>query len=78
MSPTRNPHFPPLVAFNDMHENTAVEFRHHETAGEPPLVAIHDMQENTQAILLIHPEYRREALTSERMHEKTFGSYQIE
>ena len=45
--------------------------------GEPALVAIHDMQENTQAIFLIHPEYRRGALTSERMHEKRFGSYQM-
>ena len=48
---SRHPHFPPLVAFSDMQENTAVQFRHHETAGEPPLVAIHDMQENTQAIV---------------------------
>ena len=61
-----------------MQENIAVQFRHHETAGEPPLVAIHDMQENTQAIYLIHLEYRRGALTSERMHEKRFGSYQVE
>ena len=78
MSPTRNPRLPPLIAFSDMQENTAVQFRHHETAGEPPLVAIHDMQENTQAIFLIHPEYRRGALTSERMLENRFGSYQIE
>ena len=28
------------------------------------------MQENTQAIFLIYREYRRDALTSERMHEK--------
>ena len=27
------------------------------------------MQENTQAIFLIHPEYRREALTSERTRD---------
>ena len=74
----RNPHFPPFVAFSEMQENIAVQFRHHETAGEAPLVAINAMQENTQAIFLIHPEYHRGALTSERMHEKRFGSYQIE
>ena len=35
------------------------------------------MQENTQAIFLIHPEYRMEAMTSGRVHEKRFGSYKL-
>ena len=78
MSPTHNPHLPPLVAFSDMQENTAVQFRHHETAGEPPLVAIHDLQENTQAIFVIHHEYRKGAFRSERMLENGFGFYKIE
>ena len=70
MVPTCNPHLPPLVAFNDMQENTAVQFRHHITAGEPPLLAIHDLQENTVAIFLLQPEHRRGALTSELRYEK--------
>ena len=60
----------------DMQENTAVQFCHHETAGEPTLVAIYDMQKNTSAIFLLHPEYRRGVMTSELMYEKGFAGYQ--
>ena len=48
-------HLPPLVAFYDMQEDTAVQFCHSETAGEPPLSAIYDMQENTAALFFLHP-----------------------
>ena len=65
-------HLPPLVAFYDMQENTAVQFCHPETAGEPILSVIY---ENTAALIILHPEYIRGAMTSEYMYEKGFGSY---
>ena len=53
-------HLPPLVAFYDMQENTAVQFYHPEAAGKPTLSAICDMQENTAALFFLQPEYSRE------------------